>query len=105
MVYAVGTYTLKIVRPSQESESAPINSYNISHSDRWDVACQVVKAVGESMGESLPDVPGAPCMGMSALTGSGTEALMPTVLQAFETWNMRVPTARLNRWLIKAMLP
>lgn len=65
---------------------------------------QVVKAVGEGIEESLPDVPGAPCIAMSALTGKGAEALMPTVLQAFEVWNLRVPTARLNRWLIKAML-
>ena len=25
----------------------------------------------------------------------------PTVVQAYETWNQRVPTARLNRWLVK----
>ena len=38
-------------------------------------------------------------MTCSALTGAGSEKIMPAVLAAYETWNRRVPTAALNRWL------
>lgn len=54
------------------------------------------------MRDTLPEVPGTPCIGLSALTGAGVEQVLPTALQAFRVWNQRVPTARLNRWLIKA---
>jgi GTP-binding protein len=35
---------------------------------------------------------------MSAANGQGVEKLMPTVRQAHELWNRRVPTGELNRW-------
>ena len=41
-------------------------------------------------------------MTCSALTGAGTEAVMPAVLAAFDAWTKRVPTAALNRWLEQA---
>ncbi len=64
--------------------------------------CQVVGRVEEQVKESLPEVAGVPCIGVSALTGAGAGEVLPTALQAFRVWNQRVPTARLNRWLIKA---
>lgn len=59
----------------------------------------------EQVKETLPEVPGVPCIGVSALTGAGAQQVLPTALQAFRVWNQRVPTARLNRWLIKARSP
>lgn len=49
----------------------------------------------------LPEAVGTPCLGISALTGAGVDRLMPTALQAYEVWAKRVPTARLNRWLLQ----
>ncbi|EIE20905.1 small GTP-binding protein [Coccomyxa subellipsoidea C-169] len=63
---------------------------------------KVVGRVEEQVKESLPEVAGVPCIGVSALTGAGAGEVLPTALQAFRVWNQRVPTARLNRWLIKA---
>jgi len=37
----------------------------------------------------------------SALTGKGVDKLMRTVLAAYDVWNRRVPTARLNDWLAR----
>ncbi|CAL8463309.1 g2843 [Coccomyxa elongata] len=66
---------------------------------------KVVGRVEEQVKETLPEVPGVPCIGVSALTGAGAQQVLPTVLQAFRVWNQRVPTARLNRWLVKARSP
>eukprot|EP00884_Botryococcus_braunii_P010451 jgi/Botrbrau1/19407/Bobra.0338s0034.1 len=60
----------------------------------------VVQLVEEALSKQLPEVVGATCLGVSALTGSGTETIMPAIVRAYDTWTMRIPTARLNRWLL-----
>jgi GTP-binding protein len=47
----------------------------------------------------LPQVKGCPIVPLSGLAGQGIEKLMEGVVQAHATWNRRVPTAKLNRWL------
>ncbi|PID37149.1 MAG: ribosome biogenesis GTPase Der [Rhodobacterales bacterium] len=47
----------------------------------------------------LPQLRGAPLITVSAKTGKGLNRLHEAVLRAHETWNRRVSTARLNRWL------
>ncbi len=47
----------------------------------------------------LPQVRGAPVIPLSGETGFGVEKLMEAVMQVEETWNKRISTARLNRWL------
>ena len=56
-------------------------------------------AVQDRLEAALAQVKGVPLVTCSALTGAGAEKIMPAVLAAFETWNRRVPTAALNRWL------
>lgn len=46
---------------------------------------------------------GATCLPMSVLTGRGVDRLLPAVVHAYERWNKRVPTARLNQWLEGAL--
>ena len=36
---------------------------------------------------------------LSALTSRGIQKLLPAVFEVYETWNRRVPTGPLNRWL------
>jgi GTP-binding protein len=48
---------------------------------------------------SLPQVRGIPVVTLSALTGEGIKKLMPAVTKAFKTWNIRLSTGPLNRWL------
>jgi GTP-binding protein len=40
---------------------------------------------------------------VSALSGRGVDKLMDAVLAAYDTWNKRVPTSALNRWLGEAL--
>ena len=51
----------------------------------------------------LPQIAGAQIIGLSALTGEGIEKLMPAVVEADRLWNLRVPTAGLNRFLEHAL--
>jgi GTP-binding protein len=52
---------------------------------------------------SLPQIRGVPVVTLSALTGDGIERLLPAVFKAYDTWNHRVPTGQLNRWLEDAL--
>ena len=61
------------------------------------------KAVSDRLETSLSQMKGIPVVTISALTGLGTEKLLPTVRQAHEIWNMRVPTGALNRWFETAL--
>ena len=73
--------------------------------NKWDLVrdrARVRAAVQDRLEGALAQVKGVPVVTCSALTGAGAERIMPAVLGAFETWNRRVPTARLNRWLEEA---
>ena len=48
----------------------------------------------------LPDVRGLNCLPISALTGEGTQQLLPAAVTLYQAWTRRIPTARLNRWLV-----
>ena len=50
----------------------------------------------------LPQLKGAPLVPVSGLTGRGVDRLREAVLEMHEIWNRRIPTARLNQWLIEA---
>jgi GTPase len=50
----------------------------------------------------LPQIKGAPVVAISAHTGEGLDHLMKSVIEAYAVWNRRVPTAALNRFLLKA---
>ena len=70
--------------------------------NKWDLVrdrAAARRAVQDRLEAALAQVKGVPLVTCSALTGAGSEKIMPAVLAAFETWNRRVPTAALNRWL------
>nr|WP_274944037.1 ribosome biogenesis GTPase Der [Govania unica] len=58
-----------------------------------------IKSVRDSLERSLHQVRGVPVVPLSALSGRGIDKLMPAVLKVHETWNKRVSTAAINRWL------
>jgi GTP-binding protein len=47
----------------------------------------------------LPQLRGAPVVGVSGITGEGLDRLMQAIVDIHDVWNRRVPTAELNRWL------
>jgi len=74
--------------------------------NKWDLVPNKQKRLAElrsTLEERLAQVQGVPLVAVSALAGSGLDKLMSAVLRAYETWNRRVPTADLNRWLGEAL--
>jgi len=61
------------------------------------------KELRERTDRLLPQIAGAPIIGLSALTGEATDRLMPAVVEVDRLWNTRVPTAALNRFLEDAL--
>jgi GTP-binding protein len=52
--------------------------------------------------DKLPQLKGTPFVALSAHSGRGVERLMPAILQAYETWSVKVKTKDLNTWLSMA---
>ena len=70
--------------------------------NKWDLIKEkrsVLKAIDDRLETSMQQARGLAVVTLSALRGRGTDKLLPAVFKAYETWNRRIPTARLNRWL------
>jgi GTP-binding protein len=53
--------------------------------------------------QGLSQVPGVSLVAISARSETGLDKLVKAILKAAETWNRRVATADLNRWLAEAL--
>ena len=53
----------------------------------------------EAFERLLPQLRGAPLVTVSARTGRGLDRLHAAIVKAHQTWNRRVGTGQLNRWL------
>ncbi|HWK40268.1 MAG TPA: ribosome biogenesis GTPase Der [Hyphomicrobium sp.] len=74
--------------------------------NKWDLVedkQQTLKELRETLGERLAQVPGVALVTLSALSGRGVERLSTAVLEAYDTWNRRISTPDLNRWLQEAL--
>lgn len=70
--------------------------------NKWDQVKdkrEKMRDVKERVEHSLSQVAGVPIITLSALNGDGLKKLMDAVLGIYETWNKRVSTGQLNRWL------
>ena len=70
--------------------------------NKWDVEPDKqakLRDLRESFERLLPQLRGAPLVTVSAKTGRGLDRLHQAIMQAYDVWNRRVPTAALNRWL------
>lgn len=70
--------------------------------NKWDLVPNPqarLKELNEALGETLSQLHGIPMIPISALTGHGLDRLMQAVIKIHATWNKRIPTAALNRWL------
>jgi GTP-binding protein len=67
--------------------------------DRVEHPQQLLAELREKTERLLPQVRGVLAVPVSAETGRGLDKLMDAVMKAHETWNRRVSTGRLNRWL------
>ncbi len=57
------------------------------------------KSVLEAVEDQFPHAKGLHVAYLSALNGIGVKNLMPAVFKVYDTWNQRIPTSLLNRWL------
>ena len=74
--------------------------------NKWDLVrdrAAARRAVRDRLEAALAQVKEIPLVTCSALTGAGAGKIMPAAFAAFETWNRRIPTAALNRWLAGAV--
>ncbi|MFD1194227.1 ribosome biogenesis GTPase Der [Seohaeicola saemankumensis] len=74
--------------------------------NKWDIEDDKqgkINALREAFERLLPQLRGAPLVTVSAKTGKGLDRLRAAVEKAYDTWNRRVTTAQLNRWLAGMM--
>jgi GTP-binding protein len=74
--------------------------------NKWDMVENRAGAVGnlrEKLDQSLPQLVGAPLIGVSARTGEGLDRIVPAILEAHTAWNTRIGTSALNRFLEEAL--
>ena len=74
--------------------------------NKWDLVAdkqKLMKDLRETVAVRFAQVSGVTLVPVSALAERGLDKLMQAVLDANETWNRRIPTPELNRWLHEAM--
>jgi GTPase len=74
--------------------------------NKWDLSEKKPGAIAklrEQAAEKLMQLKNVPLVAVSGLTGEGLDRLMQAIVDAYEVWNRRVPTAALNRWFENAV--
>jgi GTP-binding protein len=70
--------------------------------NKWDLCADrlgAMKVLSDRLERSFPQTRGVLVVTISALRGDKLDRLLDAVFTAYESWNRRVPTAALNRWL------
>jgi GTP-binding protein len=70
--------------------------------NKWDLVRdkkEAAERLKDRLETSLPQARGIPTVMVSALKGRNLDRLLDAVLEAYEVWTRRIPTAALNRWL------
>ena len=72
--------------------------------NKWDLEehkQEKLRDMREAFERLLPQLRGAPLVTVSAKTGRGLDRLQQAIVRAYDVWNRRVPTAQLNRFLLR----
>jgi len=72
--------------------------------NKWDAETEKSKKrrdVVEKLERLLPQLRGVPMVTLSSLTGKGLDHLQKAIMDAYDTWNRRISTSKLNTWLIQ----
>jgi GTP-binding protein len=74
--------------------------------NKWDLVTEkqkTLRALKDTVRDSLAQVPDVSLVTISARSESGLDQLMSAVIKTHATWNRRVSTPQLNRWLEEAL--
>ncbi len=73
--------------------------------NKWDLVEERgrLAQLREEAARLLPQAKGTPVVPVSGATGEGIAALMEAIFEVHRTWNKRIATSRLNRWLAAAL--
>ena len=68
--------------------------------NKWDIAkrSEALSKLNDKLQTSLTQVTGIPTVTISALKKEGLDKLMSAVFKVYDRWNIRIPTAPLNKW-------
>ena len=70
--------------------------------NKWDVVkdkAGTLKKLKDRLETSLPQVRGVKIVTASALKAKNLHGIMEASFNSFDVWNIRIPTAKLNKWL------
>ncbi len=73
---------------------------------KWDAVEDrqaLLKKLRDAAERLLPQMKGLLLVPISGLTGEGLDKLVNAILKAHKTWNRRISTSRLNRWLERTL--
>jgi len=74
--------------------------------NKWDAIkdkTDALRKLRERVAASLPQAQGVTLVTLSARTGQNLDKLLDAVFRTHETWNRRIATPELNRWLAAAL--
>lgn len=74
--------------------------------NKWDLVADktaLLREIRDNVADKLAQVAGVAIVPLSARSGRGLDRLKTEVLKAYETWNRRIPTHKLNQWLEGAL--
>lgn len=68
--------------------------------NKWDIADkkEVLQKLNDKLETSLTQAEGVPTVTISALRKKGLDKLFSAVIKVYQRWNVRIPTAPLNKW-------
>lgn len=68
--------------------------------NKWDIADkqETLQKLNDKLATSLTQAEGVPTVTISALKKKGLDKLLSAVIKVYERWNVRIPTAPLNKW-------
>ena len=68
--------------------------------NKWDIADkqETLQRLNDKLASSLTQAEGVPTVTISALKKKGLDKLLSATIKVYERWNVRIPTAPLNKW-------
>lgn len=68
--------------------------------NKWDIADkkEALQKLNDKLETSLTQADGVPTVTISALRKKGLDKLFSAVIKVYQRWNVRIPTAPLNKW-------